>query len=192
MARATSGTRSWQRWVARSAGSGLALPLLSCLVTNHPEYGEPNVPAHLVRGPPMDFDRAAPSPTLCSSSGASEGSSWMAFHLVVSDANVDDDLEARIFVNGSWLSGNNVQIPKTGVAERGPIYLCAGQRSFNTKCTLVEVLVSRRFALNQSNLPAEPGDLSLVRWWIFDESMEAPDAVPADCSEKEMRDGGAS
>jgi hypothetical protein len=186
MASTLAGARSWQRWIARTAGGLPLLFLLSCLVTDHPEYGEPNVPAHLVRIAPHDFDRASPDTRLCMGT-----KSWMPFQVAVSDANVDDSLEARIYVNGRWLSDRNVEIKKTGKAERlPPLLMCAAQEDFDSPCNLVEIRVSRRFALNNVYLPAELGDLSIVRWWILDESSDEPTARPADCAVQEQRDGG--
>jgi hypothetical protein len=178
---AHAGAWSCRRWIA---ASGLPL-LLSCLVTDHPEYGEPNVPPHLVRGPPLDFDRARPGPECV------ETNSWMPFHVAVSDANIDDSLEARIYINGDWLSNRNVQISRTGVAERAPLVMCIDQDKFNGLCNLVEIRVSRRFALNNVYEPLEPGDLSIVSWWIFDESAEEQEVLPEDCAEKERLDGGS-
>jgi hypothetical protein len=185
MAHALAEAWRWQRWIARAAGGLPLLFLLSCLVTDHPEYGEPNVPAHLVRGAPLDFERARPGPECM------ETNSWMPFHVEVSDANIDDTLEARIYVNGDWIPNRNVTIVRTGVAERAPLVICADQRDFDSRCNLVEVRVSRRFALNEQLEPLEPGDLAIVSWWIFDESTEEQNVVPADCTAQQMPMGSA-
>jgi hypothetical protein len=185
MAYALAGAWSWQRRVARSASGLPLLFLLSCLVTDHPEYGEPNVPAHLVRGLPRDFERARPAPECV------ESNSWMPFHVEVTDANIDDNLEARIYVNGDWLANRNVQILRTGLAERAPLVMCADQTNFNSPCNLVEIRVSRRFALNDVFAPLEPGDLAIVSWWIFDESIEEQEVLPADCAMQQVPMGRA-
>jgi hypothetical protein len=179
----------WRRWIARASG-GSSLLLAGCLVTDHPQYGEPNVPAHLVRGQPDDFAHAGPTTLLCGGTGTSSSRLWMAFRALVSDANIDDPLEARIYVNGEWQSGNNVEIAKTGSAERDPLIICAPQDSFDTPCNLVEVRVSRRFALNEPEQPAEAGDVSLVSWWIFDETAEESDVAPVDCAMHQMERRG--
>jgi hypothetical protein len=191
MLRAAAGVRDWQRWIARSAGGLSPLLVLSCLVTDRPEYGEPNVPAHLVRVAPDDFVKASGDDLLCELTGVASERRWMPFQALVSDANFDDVLEARIFVNNQWNINHRVRIPKTGKAEREPLVICADRLSFNSPCNLVEVRVSRDFSLDDPSLPEVPGDLSILRYWIFDEAVDEQLVLPAQCREQQMLDGGA-
>lgn len=182
--------RGWQRCIARSAGV-FALPLLSCLVTDRPEYGEPNVPAHLVRVAPDDFVKASGDMTLCEATSLASERRWMPFQALVSDPNIDDVLEARIFVNGRWNIDHRVRIPKTGKAERGPLVICAARDSFEPKCNLVEVRVSRQFSFEEDpSLPEEDGDVAVLRYWIFAESANEQDVKPLDCRVQQELDGG--
>ena len=194
MERAAAQVRGWARLGGRAAG-GLLLLAVGCLVTDHPEYSEANVPANLVRvAPKADFERAMGDPQACGGTGTSSTRLWMPFSVEVSDANVDDELLARIFVNGKWLSDRNASIPKTGSVERGELVMCAGQDDLDGPCSLVEIRVTRQFADNNQSAnhyaPADPDDIASERWWVFGESADEPEALPEDCAEKERLDAG--
>lgn len=159
-----------------------------CLVTDRAEFGEANVPAHLVRLTPADFARVPANADARCGTGSTR--LWMRFGVKVSDPNVDDSLVAHIFVNGRWINRQSVQIP-AGAIERPDLFMCVQRDSFDSKCNLVEILVSRAFVVSDPYQPAEPNDVARMRWWILDEASEEPNAVPQDCAEKELLDGGA-
>ena len=195
MRRSAWRTRDGRR--ARAAGAcALAALTASCLVTDRPEFGEPNVPAHLTPLAPADFTRVPdrPDQAACGTSGIVTESTgditpWMAFSVALSDQNIEDRLQARLVINGTEEIATN-SIPPTGEVERGPLVLCAKRRGFSARCNRVEILVSSDFSITNEPYATEiPGDLARWQWWVLAPSADDPLARPSDC-EQQLSDAG--
>lgn len=166
------------RWL----GMVLGLSALStgCLVTDKPEFGEPNTPASVRPLSPRTLTRAPVVPdVLC---GADKN--FMGFEVEILDANVADSLEARLYVNGQYEAGR--RIPSTGQISRGKVRLCAQRRKLLSSCSHVELVVSSAFGGQLEFEVLVEGDIGKAEWWVLPPVDEAPMAVSEDC----IFDGG--
>lgn len=166
-----------------SAAAGLVTTLCAlltpgCLVTDQLEFGEPNVPANLRAVSPASLSRLPPKEL----ADPECGESAVAFQVQVSDANVEDSLQARLFINGSLNTGFEREIPSTGEVLRAPLTLCAKRANLSTICNRVELVVTNRF-LNDDNPYGvdDPEDLARIEWWVLAPASEAADVQLSDC-----------
>ncbi len=160
----------------------LSVALTSCLVTDRPEFGEPNIPANLRVVAPATFTRvpAAPDPQCEADRG------YMAFEVLVSDSNIADTLEARLFING--VNAVEAAIAATGKVARAPIRLCPKLPRLRSPCSHVELVVSGKFLGKGPYGVRDPDDLALVDWWVLPAAATNPMATEANCAS--LLDGG--
>lgn len=178
---------------------GLVALASGCLVTDHPEYGEPIVPSNLVPLAPAGFTRV---PSVADEECTNPSSTpvtdrtrdlaeWMAFEVEVSDANVEDSLDARLVVNGREVSAS--EIPQTGEAYRGRLRICAKLRDLSSAaCNRVEMLVSTGFhVVGAPYATRQPGDLARWEWWVMGPSEAYPEVKASDCTMQDSDAGAA-
>jgi hypothetical protein len=179
------------QWVAIHSAGALVWLTSGCLVTEHPEYREDNVPAHLVPVGPKDFIAVPSRPDIaCDTSMSLEDTTpWMAFTVEVSDPNFEDILEARLVINGQVIDGASRPIARTGEAKRRPLVMCAKLKELSALCNRVEILVSSGFYFRGVYETDVDGDLAVWRWWVLGQTKDFMDARPSDC-ELQLGDGG--
>lgn len=186
--------RGW-RWAHARAGWSAALAALACgcLVTDQAEFGEPNIPStleplqptSLARVPPDPNEECFPSSERIDDRTPADLTDWMVFAVKVTDANIEDQLEARLVVNGQDV--NAKEIAKTGKAYRGELRLCAKLRTLSEACNRVEMLVSSDFHVEgRPYRTRQEGDLARWEWSVFGLASDFPEIYPSDC----VPDGG--
>ncbi len=160
---------------------------MGCLVTDKPEFGEPNVPAILRIIRPSTFTRVPPiEDPLCATSSSTSGPvnfdrQQMGFEVEVYDANIADKLEARLFVNREK-TGSEDDVPTTGVVARGSKRICVAKKELNNACNHVELVVSRGFKGTGRYRVTEDADLSVAEWWVLAAAEKNPTANGDDCA----------
>jgi len=164
----------------------LVLPSASCLVTDKPEFGEPNVPASLRIVRPATFTRVTPiEDPLCATSSSSTGPvnidrQQMGFEVEVFDANIADKLETRLLVNGDYAGEEDV--PTTGEVARGLKRVCLAKRELKNACNHVELVVSRGFKGPGRYRATDPEDLAIAEWWVLPAAAQNPMANGDACA----------
>jgi len=154
----------------------------ACLVTDKPEFGETNVPAQLSVISPATFTRAPADGDPRCGQGRS-----MAFEVGVLDANVTDNLEARLFINGRRSGESAVQ--KTLQIERGTLLMCPRLNELSARCNHVEVVVSQKFLGKGIYGVDDESDIGKAEWWVLPRAEDNPMASATDCVG--LLDGGA-
>ncbi len=149
------------------------LPLLlcwsvsACLVTEDVDYSpEPNWPPSIESQPGAQHplremvvvDLDAPP---------DGGLSDLPLEVEVRDPNVDDELQAKVFVDDGTNATVRAPVPPSGspvrrltiaVPLQGPLLVLG--------CHRVELRVTRRFRFVPPQEPEEPGDLGTAVWWV--------------------------
>jgi hypothetical protein len=182
----------WRDLARAGALAVVALGLLGgCLVTNKIEYDETNYPPYVMPISPDNFTRVpgTPDKRACGDYPMPDDNTpWMAFIVNVSDPNIEDDLEARLVVNGS--RADDKVVPRTGRIDRAPLVLCAKLRDLTANCNRVEVVVTSHFSFQGAPYATQiPDDRGYWRWWVLANAGESPKAQPSDCTEQ-LQDGG--
>jgi hypothetical protein len=177
-ARPPRGLSSLARRVARFETALCATLTLAagCLITEPIGFEVEQVPSHLSNPRPRSFIHVPPA-----ADPACEVGFWMAFSVDLSDANLTESLEARLFINGRIRATRN--IPPTGQLARDPLVMCARKIHLEAACNHVELVVTSEFA-NSVDLdePRDPADFTKVEWWILSSVAEVPVAGQDDCS----------
>ncbi len=167
------------KWLRYLCHSGPAFALVTsmgwwlsssgCLILNrHDSAEEPNYPPSIVSAPNAEqrlggIVRLEPD----------DDNLDITFEFVVRDANIEQSLEYRIFLDrvvGLGLVGLVEQdvIHPVGDADR-PHQFSVGRDTLMAKpCTKVEFLVAGEFLLRE-NLPVVEGDMDTAIWWVMSE-----------------------
>lgn len=164
-------------------GSGAYL-LSACLVTEKVDYYSPNVPAQVEKLAPEDFD-TVPNMPECSDKDTGPNTPWVRFQIDVSDRDVEDELLARVIVNGKSVTTED--LPVTGRPKRDTFSYCVQRQRLDAACLHVEILVSNKFVDNQGDrqpyLTADPNDVGRVEWWLLGQSENYPEVGPSACQD---------
>jgi len=148
-----------------------------CIITEPIGFEVEQIPAHLSNAQPAAFTRI---PVVADPPCNNEGG-VMAFSVDVSDANVTENLEAWLVVNGKKVT--DYDIPPTGNVTRAPIIICALATDLLRNCNHVEIVVSSRFKAGRLPIPVDPIDLAAVEWWVLKQPEMVPIADEDHCSE---------
>jgi hypothetical protein len=158
--------------VAVSAGSVTAGSLSGCVVLERKSYeDEPSLPPSIVTPPTARFplDRIVRLEPAGVADDAGETSS-LAFDVIVRDPNVNQRLDARVYVDqpAGLPAPPPIQagppVAANGRVER-PYTFVLGRALFaDDRCHKVELVVASEFVGNRT--PADPGEFATAVWWV--------------------------
>ncbi len=167
------------RWLAPLL---LCVTASACLVTEDVDYSpEPNWPPSIESQPGaqhplrelvvVDLD-ALPD----------GGLSELPLEVEIRDPNVDDELQAKVFVDEEQNATVRAPVPPSGepvrrltvaVPLQGPLLVLG--------CHRVELRVTRRFRFVPPQEPEEPGDLGTAVWWVVTRDDTQRSIDPSSC-----------
>ena len=173
--------RAWLAPLRVCIGLGVMSQLgaFGCLVTDKFEYDVRNVRSHIEVVLPPTFTRVSQTDDPeCAATGG------MLFLAVVSDPDDDDELEARVLINGSDVNTLSRSISTPGKSnEELEVPLCVKETHLPKECNRLELLVSRGFRVGVDRYDTRfEDDLAKVEWWILGPSGNTPGARPSDCA----------
>jgi len=147
-----------------------AVPSAGCLITERPDYrAAPAYPPSIVTpataAHPLDRIIVLTPP-----SGGDAGGGELVFDVVVREPNVNDDLEAKVFVNRV---GNAANIPVSERIPANPAASRPGERPFQFvipasalvegQCNKIELVVASGFV--GSFTPVDLDESARAVWW---------------------------
>ena len=156
------------------------LALGGCLVTEPIQFDDTQLAAYLRNPRPYSFSRVPPvRDAACT---GNDNGPFMAFSVDIVDANIDEVLSVRLYVNGRWVEG--AKVPVTGQAERGTVTLCATRGDVGEACNHVQMVVTSEFEERGANIYAtvDPNDYAEVEWWVLSPALTSPFASQLECT----------
>jgi hypothetical protein len=110
----------------------------------------------------------------------------MRFSVKVYDADVEDEMEMRVLVDGRSI--RTEQWPQTGRPDREPYEVCIDLSELERKCSHVEILASSQFTDPQGNRDVEgtrePQDIDRIEWWVLGKASEYAEVGVSECQGK--------
>ena len=177
--------------LARAAQIGALLGLVcvsaSCLVTDKVSYDRANAPAQLTKLDPKDF---TPVTLNCSERDMGPSTEWMSFSVAVRDQDVEDQLQARILVNGDSIATE--KLPVTGREDRDDFSYCLQKDDLQAQCLHVEVIVSNAFSdIQAAEDPYDTEDsldYAHVEWWLLGPSENFAEVGVSACQQMQQEE----
>jgi hypothetical protein len=163
--------------VRTSVLAGVTCALTACLVTDTIDYDKPNTPAQVKK---LGFQGVRSVPNFRDCTDASNG--WLNFSVSVRDPDVEDELVARVIINGELVKSGRVG--GVGV-QRDDFDYCALLDDLSKPCVHVEILVSSDFSdpggLEDARGTSDPLDLGYVDWWLVGPTKDYPEVGVTEC-----------
>lgn len=163
----------------------LASAAPACLITEPVAFDDTQMATHLSNPRPFTFTRVPGAPDMVC--GTASNGPYMAFTVDVSDGNLNEQLLAKLIVNGRFAT--DIDIPATGNVARAPVVLCATKIELSAQCNRVELVVSSDFEPGRNPYATvDPNDFAKVEWWVLGPAESAPNANQNECTR--WADGG--